>query len=233
MPSAAMRVSFCGLGVVGLLAVLAATAAAASQPKRALFRVTVKATVTKSWNTVTQTTLDGCPAARRSVGRRTITLRSARPTPVVVTSGTNRVFYSPPGVRFVTVRVAHTGSRTTQILAPCASRTIRSVCAPLRRSVSDWKTGFFRSGRNEVSFRPKRLPSITSACPGESVDVREIEPGLEEAEGEVSERAFFNPRIGGQAAHGSVEVTTDLEGAEEEGRVVERVNWALTFTRPA
>jgi hypothetical protein len=60
--------------------------------------------------------------------------------------------------------------------------------------------------------------------------VRALRPGLQAAQGELSEAALANPRIPNQTAFGSVEVTTDLDG-EETGTVVERVRWELTFTR--
>jgi hypothetical protein len=60
--------------------------------------------------------------------------------------------------------------------------------------------------------------------------VRGIQPGLDEAQGELSEAALANSRIRIQTAIGTAEVTTDLEDPET-GRVVERVRWTLTFTR--
>jgi hypothetical protein len=89
---------------------------------------------------------------------------------------------------------------------------------------------FFRSARDELSFRAARLPELSATCPRESATVRAIRPSLQEAEGELSEAALANPRISSQTASGSAELETDLEGAET-GSVVERVHWELTFTR--
>ena len=89
---------------------------------------------------------------------------------------------------------------------------------------------FFRSARDELSFRAARLPELSNGCPPESSEVRGIHPGLEEAQGGLSEAALANSRIPNQTATGSAEVTTDLED-QETGRVVERVRWELTFTR--
>lgn len=213
-----------------LLAFLAGTADGASQPKRVAFNVTLKATVTKNWNTVTETTQDGCPTSQRSVGRRTVKLRSARPTTILVTFGNGRVSYSPRVVRYVRGELVQSGNRTTIVQAPCTARTTRSRCTRMRRALSGARFGFFRSGRDEISFHSARLPEFASACPRESSRVRGIRPGLQEAQGELSEAVLMDPRIPSQTSIGTAEVETDLEG-QETGRVVERVSWELTFTR--
>jgi hypothetical protein len=68
------------------------------------------------------------------------------------------------------------------------------------------------------------------ACPRESAGVRGIRPGLDEAQGEISESALMNSRTPSQTAIATATIETDLEG-QEAGRVVEHVRWALTFTR--
>jgi hypothetical protein len=219
-----------GTALAGLLAFVAGTADGASQPKRVAFRVTLEAKVTKDWNALTETTENGCPTSRRSVGRRALTLRSRRPTTVLVTFRNGRASYAPMAVRFVAGELVQTGSRTTTIKAPCTPSTKTSRCARRRRAVSGARFGFFRSARNEISFRAARLPEFSIGCPPESSEVREIKPGLEEAQGELSEADLANPRLPSQTAFGSAEVTTDLED-QETGSVVERVSWELTFTR--
>ena len=89
---------------------------------------------------------------------------------------------------------------------------------------------FFRSARNEISFRRARLPELPKGCPPESSEVREIQSGLEQAQGELSEAALANSGTPNQTAFGSAEVTTDLED-QETGSVVERLSWELTFAR--
>jgi hypothetical protein len=219
-----------GTVLAGLLAFLAGTADGASQPKRVAFRVTLNATVTKDWNSVIDSIENGCPISQRSVGRRIVRLRSARPTTVLVTLGNGRVSYSPAVVRYVRAELSLSGSRTTTVQAPCNPRTTHTRCTHLRRAVGGWRFGFFRSARNEISFRSARLPAFSMACPRESSGVRGIRPGLQDAQGELSEPALMNPRTPTQTAIGTSEVEADLEGAEA-GRVVERVRWELTFTR--
>ncbi len=209
---------------------MAGTAHGASEAKRASFSVTLNATVTKEWNTVAQRTEEGCPVSKHSVGHRTVRLRSKRPTTVVVTFAGGRVSYSPSAVRFVAVEVAQSGSQTTSVQAPCLVRTIKARCPRARRAVGGATFGFFRSARNEISFRKTRLPATRSSCPLESSSVRAIRPGLQEAQGELSEAALMNARYPSQTALATARTETDLDGAET-GRVVERVSWALTFTR--
>ena len=213
-----------------LLGIAAGIAQGASEPKRASFNVTLKATVTKDWNTVGQTTEEGCPVTKHWVGRRTVKLRSTRPTTAVVTFAGGRASYSPSAVRFVAVEVGQTGSQSTSFQAPCPVRTTKVRCRRAHRTVGGGTFRFFRSARNEVSFRNAPLPAAQSSCPRESSKVRSIRPGLHEAQGELSEATLMDGRYPSQTALGSAESETTLEGAES-GRVIERVNWELTFTR--
>lgn len=219
-----------GTVLVCLLAILAGAAAGASQPTRASFSVTLQGTVTKQWNTVREGTEGDCQVTRRTVGRRTVTLRSSRPTTVVVTLGTGRVSFSPSAARFVALEVTQSSEQTTRRAAPCAEETQRARCPRSRRSVTGGSFRFFRSRRNEISFHRARLPEKKSSCLREPAVVRTIRPSLREARGEFSEAALANARIPSQTAIAWAEVTTELEGPEA-GSVVERVRWALTFTR--
>jgi hypothetical protein len=221
---------FCGFGLFVLLATLAGTADGAAGLKKVALSVSLQATVTKEWNTVVEDMEDGCPTAKRSIGRRTITLRSVRPSRVVVTYRGSSVSYSPATIRYIAVGITQTGSRSIHIKAPCRERTVRTGCARVTRSVGGARLGFYRSRRNEISFHPARLPGLESSCPGESADVRALRPSLHDAQGEISESTFSDSRIGAQTSLASSEATTDLEG-DESGQVVERVQWALTFAR--
>jgi hypothetical protein len=87
---------------------------------------------------------------------------------------------------------------------------------------------FFRSARNEISFRSAKLPTAGTSCPRESAAVRAIRPGLRHAAGEIAEVDLAGARS--QTAFASAELTTELEGTET-GHVVERISWSLTFSR--
>ena len=217
----------CGTILGALLAIVAGTADGAL-PARATFDVTLRATVTKDWNTVRESTEEGCSVFRRSIGRRIVTLRSARPTPVVVTLVSGKVSFSPAAVRFVVVRVTQTGENRTRMESPCRTGTQRERCRPAQHRVGGGTFSFYRSARNEISFHSARLPTAGTSCPRESAAVRTLRPGLRDAEGEIAEVDLAGARS--QTAFASAELTTDLEGAET-GRVVERISWSLTFKR--
>ena len=217
----------CGSILAPLLAIVAGTADAAL-PARVTFDVTLQATIAKDWNTVRESTEEGCTVFRRSIGRRIVTLRSARPTPVVVTLDSGKVTFSPAAVRFVVVRAKQTGENRTRRESPCPSGTERERCRPATHRAGGGTFRFYRSARNEITFHPARLPSAGTSCPRESAAVRAIRPGLRAAEGEIAEVELAGARS--QSAFASAELTTDLEGAET-GRVVGRISWSLTFDR--
>ena len=224
MGLAAMKAS-CGLALLFVIAALAG-AADAARPTRAAFDVTIRATVTKDWNTAVESKEGGCTVVRRSIGHRTVTLRSSRPTRVVVRLRSGRASFSPSNVHFVTATVVQSGENRTRRAAPCGSGTERKRCRRTTRRAAGASFRFFRSVPDELSFRPATLPTSGSRCPRESAAVRSNRPGLSDAEGQISEVAL----AGGapQTAFASSEVETDLEGLES-GRVVERVHWSLTF----
>ena len=220
----------CSAVVLSLLGALAAPARDAAPARRAVLKVTLGASVTKRWNTVTHTTLNGCDVSIRSIGVRKATLRSKRPTKVVVTSRARRVSYAPAAVEFVTVDVTGSGEQTTTYEPPCQQPAEHIACARTRRHVSGAAFRFFRSKRNEISFRRARLPAGSGSCPRQSATLRAILPGLHQAEGGISESSLTNLRVAGQTAIGSADVESDLDG-DEEGRVTERIRWSMTFTR--
>jgi len=218
----------CGIGLVCAIAILAGSADAA-RPTSATFAVTLQATVTKDWNTTVESTENGCTVVRRSIGHRTVTLRSSRPTMVVVRRRSGKLSFSPSAVRFVIARVTQSGENRTRKGQPCGSGTERVRCRPGMRRVSQGAMRFFRSRRNELTFRPTTLPRAGTACPRESAPVRAIGPVLRDAVGEIAEVELAGGAA--QTAFASTDATTDLEGAET-GRVVERVRWSMTFARP-
>ena len=225
---------FCGftcvLAFLCLLVALAASARDAAPAKRALVKVSLRATITKTWNTVTETTLGGCDVSIHSVGSRKVVLKSLRPTKVMVTARGGRVSYSPAAIRFVRVDVSGSGNESTKFKAPCMEHTVRNDCPRARRLLKGGTFRFFRSKRNEISFRPTRLPEVPGTCPWQSTQLKAIKPGLEQAEGELSEAALADPRVHGQTALASSEIETDFD-ADEVGRATERVGWSLTFAR--
>jgi hypothetical protein len=222
----------CGFTCLGaalcLLAALGASARDAAEAKRAVLKVSIRATVTKSWNTVTHTTLEGCDVSIHSIGVRKVVLRSKRPTRVVVTAGGGRASYAPAAVRFVSAEATGSGQQTTKVEAPCQPRTEHVDCARARKVTSGATYRFVRRKRNEIAFRAARLPEVPGSCPSQSAAVRGIRPGLDEAEGALAEAELTNPRVPAQTALARADVDSDLDG-DDEGRVTERVRWSLTF----
>ena len=210
------------------LAALAGRADGASRPKPAAFRVTLKATVTKDWDTLADGFDGSCPTSVRSQGHWSAMLRSIRPSPIVVVFRSGRPVYLPATVRRVRIRASQTGRTTTRLLDPCKGPPRHENCRKAQRTVIGRFT-FFRSGRNALSFRTTRLPQLDQSCAAPD-SVRAIRPGLQDAEGAISEAVLRNPRIPSQTATGSIRVVSDLDG-DETGRVIERVRWELTFAR--
>jgi hypothetical protein len=126
--------------------------------------------------------------------------------------------------------VSASGDQTTKYEPPCQQPADHVDCPRAHKAVSGATLRFFRSKRNEISFRPARLPEVGGSCPFQSATVLGIRPGLHQAEGELAEAALTNPRVPGQSAIASADVDSELDG-DEEGTVTERVRWTLTFAR--
>ncbi|MGH2932711.1 MAG: hypothetical protein ACRDKK_07600 [Gaiellaceae bacterium] len=198
----------------------------------ARFNVTLTGQVTKSWDYVTTRVEGECTVATHVVGNRVVTLRSFRPTIVSATSRAGRVRFSPAVVRSVTARTTQGGSMTTTERGPGCGRRTHTTCPKRRRTLANQTLAFFRSGRNEISFRRARDfgSGLSTSCPLEAAEVRVERPGLHQAQGEVSEQDLFNRGIRFQTATGSSEETSQLSG-NPDGKVVARASWSLTFRR--
>jgi hypothetical protein len=111
-------------------------------------------------------------------------------------------------------------------------RLTRTTCPKRRRTLANQTLAFFRSRRNEISFRRSRDfgSGLPTSCPPEAPEVRVERPGLHQAQGELSEQDLFNKGIRFQTATGSSEETSQLSG-NPDGKVVARASWSLTFRR--
>jgi len=210
----------------------AQTVEAGSDASPARFKVTLTAQVTKSWDYVTTRAEGECTVTTHVVGSRVVTLRSSRPTIVSATSSAGRVRFSPAVVRSVTARGTQGGSVTTTERGLGCGRRTHSVCAKPRRTLANQTLAFFRSGRNEISFRRTRdfASGFSTTCPPEDLAVRVERPGLHQAQGELSEEDLFNRGVRFQTATGSSEETSELSG-DPDGKVIARARWSLTFRR--
>jgi hypothetical protein len=211
---------------------LAAAVDARPAAQHATFNVTLSATLTKTWDYVTNAAVGECTVSTRVQGSRTVTLRSRRPTRTRVTSSGRGPSFSPAAVRLVTARASQSGATTrTERGLGCSGR-IHTVCAPSRRTLSNQTVRYYRSRAREISFRRTRDfgGGLPLSCPPQAPEVRVEQPGLHQAEGEVSERDLFNRGVRSLTASGGSEETTEIEG-DPDGRVVVRVSWNLRFTR--
>ena len=206
---------------------------AGSQASSARFNVTLTGQVTKSWDYVTTRVEGECTVATHVLGSRFVTLRSSRPTIVTATSSAGRVRFSPAVVRFVTARATQGGSVTTTERGPGCGRRTHSTCLKPRRTLANQTLAFFRSRRNEISFRRTRdfASGLPTNCPPEAAEVRVERPGLHQAQGELSEQDLFNRGVRFQTATGSSQETSALSG-NPDGKVIARASWSLTFRRP-
>jgi hypothetical protein len=198
----------------------------------ARFNVTLTAQVTKSWDYVTTRQEGECTVTTHVKGSRVVTFRSARPTIVTATLGGGRIRFSPAVVRFVTARARQGGSVTTIERGIGCTRNTQTDCVKQQRTRINQRIGFFRSRRNEISFRQTGVfaSGFPTACPPEAPEVRVERPGIHEAEGDLSERDLFNRGIRYLTASASSVETTELEG-DPDGKVIARVSWSLTFRR--
>ena len=198
----------------------------------ATFRVTLSAQLTKTWDYVDTREDAGCVFTDRVRGSRTVSLASSRPTIVRVRTVNGKPRFVPTLLRRITARARQSGSvDSTTRGAGCIPVTNRD-CVRLRRTLSNQAVQFFRSGRNELSFRRTRNFSAigSPSCPPEVQAVREEQPELHEAPGEIAEKDIFNLRVATITAGGISDETAELEGGPT-GRVVARVSWTLTFRR--
>ena len=219
--------------LAGASALACAQAVEAGQDaSRARFNVTLTAQITKTWDYVTNRQEGECVVTTHVQGSRVVTLRSGRPTIVTATSSGGRTRFSPAVVRFVTARASQGGSVTTTERGLGCWRRTHTNCAKLRRALANQSLTFFRSRRNEISFRRTRdfASGLPTTCPPEAAEVRVERPGVYQAQGELSERDLFNRGIRFQTATGSSTETTDLEG-DPDGKIIARANWSLTFRR--
>jgi hypothetical protein len=199
---------------------------------RARFNVTLTAQVAKTWDYITTRQEGECTVTTHVKGTRVVTFRSARPTIVTATASVGRIRFTPAMVRSVTAQARQGGSVTTIERGVGCTRNSHTDCVKQQRTLRNQRLTFFRSRRNEISFRQTRVfaGGFPTTCPPEALEVRVERPGIHQAEGELSERDLFNRGIRHQTATASSVETTDLEG-NPDGKVVARVSWSLTFRR--
>ena len=169
-------------GRIGILITLACASALAcaqaveagpdASPSR--FNVTLAGQVTKSWDYVTTRVEGECTITTHVVGNRVVTLRSSRPTIVSATSRAGRASLQPRG-RSLRDRAGDAGRVCDDDRARRRLRAAHPHHLPeTARTLGNQTLAFFRSGRNEISFRRARDfgSGLSTTCPLEASEVR-------------------------------------------------------------
>jgi hypothetical protein len=226
-------------GVFGLLALFllyASGSAVAAKPQQGRFRVTVTATLTKTW-TVSRTEGEpGCVRTTRSTGRWQASLSTkAASTIRVVAAGRGRVRFSGT-VSALKGSGAQSGTNSVigQGSPPCDRQTRTVKCGEQRgafsrgsSTLSNPRKGVLQLGRLKGA---DRLRSFSPQCPEEPSEVRSIRTDLPLATGPLDASDFFRRDVPRFFVTGDTEQETTITG-DLEGTVVERVRWKATFTR--
>jgi hypothetical protein len=214
--------------------------ASAATPQRATFRVALTGTLTKDW-TVTRT-VEGqageCDEITTHTGRWRLVVASSRPSRLVVIGPSGRgrpLRLSSAGVRSIDGRATQTGSKRLELRGPrCTGSIQRSQCATQRRAFRGATARLTSPVRGTARFA--RLQGAAPArsfgriCPEEPAEIRAIRTDLSLADAPLSAAEVFGRNVPRFFISGNTELVTTLEG-DYDGRITERVQWKLTFTR--
>lgn len=217
---------------------LAGGAAQGAQPRPAVFRVTLTATLTKNWTFTRVEPVAGCTRTTRGVGRWRAKVATRTPTRRVlaIPASGGRVRFTGATIRAIAGEATQSGTMTitSQGPPPC-DRFARSVrCGEQRRRFSGASVSFGSPRRGVLRFRRlrgvARIRSFDTVCPEEPNDVRAVRTDLSLAPSPLDRTDVFGRDVRRWFVTGDSEQVTTIEG-EVPGRVTERVRWTLTFTR--
>jgi hypothetical protein len=230
-----VRLGSCAFLVCLLL--LAGETVHAAQPRQAVFRVTLTATLTKGWTFTRVEEEEGnCTRTTRGTGRWQVKLSARRPTRLRVTAvGAGRVGFSGAvralagtAVQSATMTVTGGGN------PPCDRRPRLIRCAAQRRSFSgassevrNWRKGVLQLGSLQGAGTVR---AFRSECLRGAAVVRAIRTDLPLARAPLDTSDVFGRNIPRFFTSAATEQVTTLEGGVE-GRVTERVRWTLFFKR--
>lgn len=230
------------VGVITLFLFLLAVAggvAHAAKPKQAVFRVTLSATLTKTWTFSRVEAEAGCTETIRGVGRWEAKLSARRPGRVrAIAAGGGKVRFSGATLAAIAGTASQSGTMTvTASGPPPCNRRARSVrCNPERQTFKGASSSL-RSPRKGIlqlgSLRGAGAArSFRSNCLEEPADIRAIRTDLPLATGPLAVEDVFGRNVPRFFISGDTEQVTTLEG-DVNGQVTERVRWTIVFTRLA
>jgi hypothetical protein len=226
------RVGVLFLGVC--VPTLAWGAADAATPKRAVFSVTLTATLTKDW-TVSRSTVEGdCTQTTTSAGHWRMSLATRRPSRLGFTSaGRGPIRISPAVVQALAGTARQIGSMRTVSRGPGCVGSLRRDCGPRRATVGNASARLTSPRFGVARFaRLQRAASVRfrGSCPEEPEEVRSIRTDLTLADAPLSASDVLSRDVPRFFISGNTTQETTIEG-EYDGKVTERARWTLTFTR--
>jgi hypothetical protein len=228
------------LGVLALFACVLAVAggsAYAAKPKQAVFEVTLTATLTKQWTFTRIDSEADCTRTTRGVGRwqAKLSTRSSGRIRAIAAAG-GKVRFSASALRALAGSATRSGSMSTVATGPppCERLSRSARCGQERRrfrrgstSVGSPRKGILRLGRLRGA---EAIRSFRSTCLEEPADIRTIRTDLPLATGPLDSSDVFDPSVRRWFVTGDTDQVTTIEG-DIDGRVTERVQWRVNFTR--
>jgi hypothetical protein len=222
--------------LVTAVLVLAWGTAGAATPRRAAFTVTLTASLTKDW-TIKRAVEGECTETTTTTGHWRMNLETRRASRMVVTaSGRGRPLrISPAVVHTIAGTATQTGSVRTASEGPRCVRSIQQrSCARKRARVRNASVRL-TSPRSGVA-RFAKLQGIAAArsfagtCPEQPAHVRSLRTDLGLADGPLAASDVFDRGVTRFFITGNTTQETTITGPYD-GKVTERVQWTLTFSR--
>ena len=225
-------------GVLGLLAcllALAGGAAHAAPRKQAVFRVTLSATLTKTWTYTHSEEAENCVRTTRGSGTTITKLSVRRPARIrAIAAGATRIRFSG-AISTIAGSIVRSGSKTvvTRGDPPCERRTVSDGRCTGQREVFSGGATSLRNPRKRI-LQPAPTRGVRAArpprCPAEPADIQAIRTDLPLATGPLDRADVFARDVPRFFVSGDTTQETALSG-DLQGRVVERVHWTVLFTR--
>jgi hypothetical protein len=229
-------------GIPGLIAcvlILASGSALASTPSSARFRVTLTATLTKTWSVTRSEGEPGCIRTMKSSGRWQARLSAKSASRVrIVAAGRERVRFVGGTIRAIAGSASQSGTNAVVGQgSPACERQTRTVrCATQRRSFRRGTTALANPRRRILALGQLKgasaLRSFSPQCPQEPSEVRAIRTDLSLATAPLDTADVFRRDVPRFFLRGNTQQQTTITG-DLQGTVNERVRWTVTFTRLA
>jgi hypothetical protein len=227
-------------GIPGLIACLllcAGGSALAAKPSSARFRLTLAATLTKTWNATRSEGEPGCIRTTKSAGRWQATLSTKRAARVrIVAARRGRVRFVGGTIGAIAGSASQSGTNSVvgQGSPPCERQTRTVRCATQRRSLRGAATALANPRRGMLALtrlkRAEALRSFSPRCPAEPSEVRSVRTDLPISPSPLDTADIFGHDVPKFFVTGSTQQQTTITG-DVEGTVNERVRWTVTFTR--